>query len=227
MKALNYILLTLLLLATACKPDQPEPDNNVWLPQELKDLFLVYPGSYWIFKELNTGYEDSIFVSATKLDTLPILHPGSRDTMGYKEFFVVTCISPFYGQTFEIATESPDYCQRLGPNAPCHYVAQRNIKNNKVERRSFIYFYPNGPGARWTTENDGLTFETIRIDSILPTFELQGQPYNQVRSVNITVDATLQHQASLRRIAPGVGIIQRKVDAMGWNWVVTRYHIVR
>ena len=224
---ISAFLLFSLLLLNSCKKNTPLADSNVWLPQELKTLFLFYPGTYWVFEELNTGFEDSIFVTKTVLDTVPILHPGSKEVIGQKERFVVTCISPFYGIEFEIASESPNFCYQLGPGAPCHFIAQRHIRNNAVSDRSLIYFFPEEVGKAWPTENNGISYETMLIDSIWPSFDLAGNTYSQVRSIQLSLDPTLQYRSSLRRVAPGVGIIQRKVDAMGWNWVVKRYNVVQ
>jgi hypothetical protein len=220
------LLLVASVLLTACKK-APTQEVDVWIPTALKELFLFYPGTYWVFEELNSGFQDSIFVSKTVLDTIPIIHPGSKTVIGQKERFIVTCISPFYGIEFEIATESPDFAYTLGPNAPRHFIAQRHIREGKVVLRNLIYFYPEEKGKSHPIENDGLTFQTMKLDSIWPSFTLADNQYTQVRKIQISQDPSLQNQASLRSIAPGVGIIQRKVDAMGWNWVVKRYNVVR
>jgi len=131
-------LIMALFLFTACKKE-PKVTTNVWLPQELKDMFLFYPGSYWVFQLPGTDYEDSIFVIETILDTIPILHPGSREVIGYKERFSVKYASPFYGQIFEYRSESTDFCKHYGLNEPCHYVARQNYHADTVHRRTLLY----------------------------------------------------------------------------------------
>ncbi|MFN3530365.1 MAG: hypothetical protein ACK417_10640 [Bacteroidia bacterium] len=215
-----------LVLLGACKKDKPIEDNNVWLPQGLKDQFLFYPGTYWIVKELNTGFEDSIFVYETVLDTLPIRHPGSRDTIGYKERFRVTILIPFYGQHIEHLSVSADYeFQRAGH--PHHYVNRRMIKNAAVFRQNNIYFYPEAVKISIPISQFGMDPEQMRFDTIYPTYALLDSVYSNVRAIRLSNDPSLEYQESTRYFAPGIGIIRWVVPKMGWDWVCERYHVVR
>jgi hypothetical protein len=215
-----------LLIFSGCKKDKPIEDNNVWLPQGLKDQFLFYPGSYWIVKELNSGFEDSIFVWETVLDTLPIRHPGSRDTIGYKERFRVTVLIPFYGQHIEHLSVSSDYEFQRGTN-PHHYVNRRMIKNQAVFRQNNIYFYPEVLNKSVPINQFGMDVEQMRFDTIYPTYTVMDSIYTDVRMISLTNDPSMEFQPSTRYFAPGIGMVRWVVPRMGWDWNCVRYEVVR
>jgi hypothetical protein len=126
----SALLLLGFLGITACEKNNPVETSDVWVPAELKSLFLFYPGSYWIMELPGTNFVDSVFVDSTRIDTIPILHPGSREVIGYKEQFTVRFVSPFYGRYTTFSTFSEDFCGTLGTIGPCHRIVKSNLKSN-------------------------------------------------------------------------------------------------
>ena len=64
MKRCNFILIILILfsiLITSCKKKQAVVTD--YIPSELKEYALFQPGSFWIYKNENTGKIDSTYIS--------------------------------------------------------------------------------------------------------------------------------------------------------------------
>lgn len=211
----------------ACKKDSPPRATDVWLPKELKDLFLFYPGSYWIMEAPGTEFIDSIFVDSTRVDTLPILHPGSREVIGYKERFTVRFVSPFYGRYYTFSTESEDFCGMFNEEGPCHRVIKSNLDGAfDVQVKSFIYHFPEFKGSTFPA-TEGVTDNFVRIDSILPTYALADSLYRIVHRVTVDKDPSEQYQVSIRHLVPNVGLIRWQVPSFGFDWICVRYNSVQ
>lgn len=211
----------------ACKKDSPPRATDVWLPKELKDLFLFYPGSYWIMEAPGTEFIDSIFVDSTRVDTLPILHPGSREVIGYKERFTVRFVSPFYGRYYTFSTESEDFCGMFNEEGPCHRVIKSNLVGAfDVQVKSFIYHFPEFKGSTFPA-TEGVTDNFVRIDSILPTYALADSLYRIVHRVTVDKDPSEQYQVSIRHLVPNVGLIRWQVPSFGFDWICVRYNSVQ
>ncbi len=223
------ILSCLIFKVSGCgKTDEPE-DHNVWLPQTLKDIFLVKPGTYWIMEEvgLDRNYRDSVYVVETIHDTVEILHPGSREPFALKERFRVICYSPFYGSEYHFVTESADLCGSINWQEPCHFIVVEKHHLNSIAGRSRIYYYPDEPDRGWDVRNSGLAEPQVRITSIYSSFKPGNEIFTDVRRVETELDRVLQNTQSIRYISPEAGIVQWEIPAYGVKWVNVRRNIVR
>jgi hypothetical protein len=222
--------LILLLIActgfSGCNKNTIVDQADVWLPAEIKSLFLFYPGSYWIMEFPGTNYVDSIFVESTRIDTVPILHPGSRAIIGHKERLVVRYVSTFYGRRFEHRSDAPDFCNMLGDPSPCQRISMVNLNaSGAVNTRTFIYMYPSAVKQAWPTAES--SENRVYVDSILPSYSQFDSSYQNVRILVIDRDVNEQNQRSIRHFSPGVGQIRWQVPEYGFNWVMRRYKAVQ
>jgi hypothetical protein len=227
---LLFSISCIVLLSAGCRKTE-EPDSyDIWLPERLKEIFLVQPGSYWIMEEigLNRDYRDSVYVTETILDTVVILHPGSGETFGLKERFRVKYYSLFYGREFHIVTESADICPGVNQFEPCHFLVIENHRDGGLLNKSRFYYYPDEPDNGWNIVNSGLYEPQFRIAEIIPAYSLKGQVFDQVRKVETERDRTHQNARIIRHIAPAAGgIIQWEQPEINVNWITVDYHLVR
>ena len=221
------LLLLLLAALLGCNKNDPVANADVWLPQALKSQFLFYPGSYWIFELPGTSFVDSVFVVETRLDTVPILHPGSKTVIGYKENLFVKYVSPFYGRYYAFVASSKDFCTYLGDESPCHKVEKWNLKGNSdtINQRAIIAYFPAEAKVRYSAGER--TTNEVYLDSLLPAYTQADSLYNAVMRVIVSVDPTEQNQVSVRHFAPGVGLIRWQVPEYGFNWVAVRHKTIQ
>jgi hypothetical protein len=224
------IVSMMFLFGTGCsKVDEPA-SYDVWLPQTIKDIFLVQPGTYWIMKEASFGvdYFDSVYVTETIHDTIDIINPGSHQAFAHKDRFIVKCLSSFYGTEFHIISESADLVNDMNRQEPCYFVAIENYNTaGSITARSRIYYYPDVVDQGWSAMGEGLGGAKVQIDSVLTSYTLDGQLFSNVKRVDTELDKTQRDSRSIRYIAPEAGIIQTIVPAYGTNWFMVRNRIVR
>lgn len=227
MKSPGIFILGMILFFgfSSCRKSEPREVQDVWLPKEIKDLFLFYPGSYWVMELPGTDFVDSVFVDSTRIDTLPIIHPGSRDTVAYKERLSVRYVSPFYGRYYTFTTASKDYCEIFPDGGPCHRVT-RILQNGSLDfvGQTYMFHFPEALGKHYAAASS-ITDNQVRIDSILPTYSLADSTYKNVRKVIVNRDVTEQNQISVRHFAPGIGLIRWQVPEFGFNWICVRYGV--
>lgn len=227
MKKSTFLFFGLILVLGlfSCRKEEPRDIQDVWLPKELKDMFLFYPGSYWVMELPGTDFVDSVFVDSTRIDTLPIIHPGSRDTVAYKERLSVRYVSPFYGWYYTFITESKDYCEIFLDGGPCHRV-RRILQNGDLALvgQTYVYHFPEALGQKYAAASS-FTDNQVRIDSVLTTYSQADSIYQNVRKVIVDRDVTQQNQVSVRHFAPGVGLIRWQVPEFGFNWICVRYGV--
>jgi len=229
MKKLNRVsllLLSIIMLAlSSCSKEEPET-YDIWLPQELKDIFVMKPGTYWIMEALSGGevYLDSVFVTELVFDTLDILHPGSKLPYALKDRFRVKCMSSFYGREFHVVSETNDQCRNVNYTAPCYTVWVENYSQNILNARSKIFYYPAAVDDGWESGNDG---SKVRIIEIKNEYTPKDITFKNVWHVEVDRDPTLQNTRSFRHISAQEGIIQWRIPEFGVEWITIRSQIVR
>lgn len=227
---LLFAISCLFILNTGCRKSEDSESYDIWLPERLKEIFLVQPGSYWIMEEigLNRDYRDSVYVTETIHDTVVILHPGSGEAFALKERFRVKYYSLFYGREFHIVTESADICPGVNQFEPCHFLVIENHREGGLLNKSRFYYYPDEPDNGWNVVNSGLLEPQIRITDIIQSYTLEDRVYKNVRRVENERDRTHQNSQTVRYIAPEAGgIIQWQQPLINVNWVTVDYQIVR
>lgn len=202
-------------------------DYDVFLPSELKATFYFKPGSYWIYYETGTGFSDSIWVVSARLDTLPILHKGSLDTLGYKETLQVTYQSIFFGSRFRHITESDENCAWFGGNA-CHWVIRANLNGaGNVTTSARIMGYPFKPMSYHPLREGGHGDQTIQLDSLFGQYRLDSSTFNNVHLTRINIDPTQQNAEAHRYFAHSIGVIRRHLPLGNIDWRLVRYKVVQ
>ena len=225
-KSILHILI--LLGAFGCTPAPPVIENyDIFLPAELKADFYFKPGSYWIYREPASGFSDSIWVVSAILDTVPILHKGSRDTLGLQESLKVTYRSIFFGSRFQHFTESDENCVWFGGKV-CHWIKRGNLNNSgTVTTSSRIMGYPFELNTQHLTSDGGTGDFILRMDSFFSTYAVDTQIFNCVHMTRINVDPTQQNSDARRYFARNVGVIRRHLPLGNIDWRLVRYRAIQ
>lgn len=227
---MSFFSVLLVLALGACQSEDPKPDSyDIWLPAAMKEDCYFLPGSYWVYYEPGTGFFDSIWVVSARLDTLPILHKGSRDTLGYKEQFEVTFQSIFFGSRFKHFSEVENNCIWFGDGTTaCHWVNRGNL-NGKAEitTKSRIIGYPFVPGQIHPIGEGNAGDNYIRLDSNFLNYTLDSAVFPSVKMTFINIDPTQQNSQAHRYFAKGVGVVRRHLPLGNIDWRLIRFRAVQ
>lgn len=229
MKKLLFSAIAIYLLSS-CESDNPKlNDYDIWLPDALKKDCYFLPGSYWVYHEPGTGYFDSIWVVSAKLDTLPILHKGKRDTLGFKEYFEVTYQSIFFGSRFKHFSEVEDNCVWFGSgDATCYWVIRGNLDNQaKITASTRIIGYPTQLGDVHPTRVGGSSDNQIRFDSSFANYAMDTLNFPFVKMMHINIDPTQQNTEVHRYFGKSIGVVRRHLPLGNIDWRLIRYRAVQ
>jgi hypothetical protein len=175
------------------------------VPQDLMDILVFHPGSYWIYNYMNIGDDpDSTYVTSDPTDkTVEEGYPGYRlDMESYKitynsaflDSVIIlhdTYILYFQGQMFagsEAATFQPGYYSVTG------------------------------------------TRDTLRCVALLPSLALNGNTFNNVYVTQYST-FTIQNLPDIYTLyfVKNTGLVQLEhtVNGKGYLWNLIRYHAVQ
>jgi hypothetical protein len=229
MRLSQSLLFLALIVSGGCGKTVEQPATyDVRLPQELKEMFFFKPGSYWIYFEPGTGFYDSIWVVSSKIDTTPILHKGSRDTLGLKESFQVTFQSIFFGSRFQHFSQVDENCVWYGSGV-CYWINRGNLNSsNKLVSTTRIFGYPFNKKSQHPISLGNTTDAVILLDTILPAFELDSNMvFNQAHKTLVTIDPTQQNTEVHRYFVSGIGPIRRHLPKGNIDWRLIRHRVVQ
>lgn len=172
-----------------------------------------------------SDFVDSVFVEFARLDTIPIKHPGSRQTIGFKERLTVSYFSPFYARRYHFEVSSEEFCKQRGNTFPCFKAVKKNFKGNTdtITHESTMAYFPFEAGRVLPAQVRGSN--TLVADPLVQNYRQADSTYNNVLRVTVTFDETEQNQISVRHFAPGIGLLRWQVPDWGFNWVVVRYSV--
>lgn len=228
-KFLKLILLMGLAasLATCSREPAPEMAPFISLPNLLKSTFYHKAGSYWIYEETATGFVDSVYVKSASFDTLPILHPGSKEVISQKEGFRLQIGSSFYGNEVTVYSEVDCLAASFRPTAPHHWVTYEiRLNANRVLWATHLFTWPFTIGRLEPAYRFMGPSQTWQADRLLTPFELNGQTYDTAYSTITNLDLTRQAQEVHRVYVPGIGEVRRHSVSQGIDWQLIRFNIV-
>lgn len=227
-RKLSIIGVILVLLLFSCRKEVPDT-SDIYLPEALKTAFYYSPGTYWIVEEKNTGlfFKDSLYLKSSRIDTVELLHPGSRLPFARKEVLKTRVAWPFYGIEFEIASESAALCSgKTVSGEPCHFVTLEYFSEGKPVGKTRMFYYPAIADQGWPVRLTGLIEPQVRIDTVFTSYSQAGIVFGDVSRVIIDSDRTFQGTSSVRYISPVAGIIRWQYPLFGTDWQTIRYRVV-
>ena len=100
---LTIFLLSIVLLQSCCKKNEPAPDpyHNYKMPHEMLDYSYFKPGTYWVYQDSVSGAIDSVWVydCIYTVDTLPKDNSLGL-TQGIYDYFETKTRSSFFNADY-------------------------------------------------------------------------------------------------------------------------------
>ena len=236
MKTTRFLLLGLsLLLLSQCwwKKDDPAPPTTIALPQGLKELALFRNGTYWVYRNEQTGELDSVSVSGFEHDTMDVEKPSPPHKLWYRqENFRYVTTSSLTGQRLQYHGLMHCSLGAYDPNDACHVVNRRLVQPGISEGVSADYLlYRPVVGARTSSPYSGSVDSETTVVETLPTLTVQGQQYRDVVHMHVSNNPTELPWGSHSDyyIAPGAGLVRRETNQgnPAVRWDLVRKHIVQ
>ena len=191
---LHFLLLVLVVIGVGscckdknpnvpgCQKEKPLPDEHheYWLG-EAKDYMYFKHGTWWVYKNMQNGKTDSVYVTLSKLDTTTI-----RGTETYSSHRIYT------SETCRIVTKSQRYNE--------FYDWHRNSPNpdaTNVSSGGTVWQRSKSPGGSWEVGFHTPFTLGLRTDAILlnkdTSLNLSGKIYSNVKIFRIKRDDTYPH----------------------------------
>jgi hypothetical protein len=220
-------ILALIAIASfvQCRSTENNEPLDIWLPNELKNIFSIGVDSYWIMagNSFGTSFQDSLYVTKTVRDTIDIIHPGNNTSIGKKERFAIHYTSIWYGTEYVLRSEALDYCDNGNFTEPCHFMILESYSEGELKGRERIFFFPAQVGDAYTIAQNGLAGAELRLDSIHETFRIRENSFENVYQMHSERDFINQKPETIRYIAPGIGVVRWVTASIDWE--VIRYRI--
>lgn len=86
MKTKYLILFALLIIVFSC--EKPKPIKYNYLSQEIKDYMNFKKGTYWIYRDVNTNKEDSVWVDTSYIKMECFDERRSNNSVCYEKLYV-------------------------------------------------------------------------------------------------------------------------------------------
>ncbi|MFM8959876.1 MAG: hypothetical protein ACKOKH_06410 [Bacteroidota bacterium] len=221
-------LMALTVGGNSCQKQKVEPQPNLWIPAPLRNMFDFKPGSYWMLTLPGTSFVDSVYVTSRKMDTLVVLHPGSRDTLNFRERLTVQYRSLFYGYNYLIEVEGGPYCFDNENGLPCYSATKVVLNsNNSVRSRTRFYYYPEFVGSSWPIQSGALGGPFMRLESIGPLRTSDSTEWSDVRRMVVEEDPFEQGRLTEFYVHPNLGLLGWAVPVFNRRWGTVRSKQVR
>ena len=202
MKKIIYYLITILailFLYPSCKKERKP--KEYYVEQYLKDWMFFDTGTWWKYKEINTGTIDSQYVIKSELIQI---------TNEYKKK------SPYYTDEIAMINTNSNYYFQL--SSPLGSSVIEKIRSQGSERGStHLIFKPFEVGAyrpgaysKITNIDPNYKFGTI-TDTLITTLNRQ--------------DESEQNDSVEYKVLKGIGIISKRNISKKEEWQLVKYHI--
>ena len=219
-----------LLVGGGCRDKAPVP-VDVPLPQGLKDLALFRDGTYWVYRNAQTGELDSAYVTGFRLFTLDVtLGKLPKDpVVARHETFEYDVRSTRTGQRLQYVSAVNCIAAAYDPNGLFHKVLRLPVGPAGTGGDGIAHFLFYQPVVGTARQSNG--FSTSTVVAVHDTLTVGGVLYRRVVQVDTDRNySELPSEAPSRHfIAPGAGLVRREVQVNGRfvRWDVVRKRIVQ
>ena len=184
------------------------PDACAKLDPDFLDYFAFPEGSWWVYEEVNSGREDSLWVEDSGITEdfydpgyqmcmkIAYLHLTNGDSTRYFSGAVDFVASPLDGHEIRFSLQEVFYWPG-GTRSPFR-----------------LFYFPHADSV--------LRFSSIEILPVQETYELDGRVYGPV--IQVSSKLAFPDLVTETMYAKHVGIISWKTTA-GEHWVLKRYEI--
>lgn len=205
MKTRNIVMLMLLIaVAPECRKDRKPDVYHV--EQHVKDWLFFDTGTWWVYRDVNSGIRDSQYVTRSEIITDESQPKRKHDLFyifQYAQVYTNTGSVFFLNSTMGGSMiEKTDTSSGGSPSTP-------------------LFYKPTQIGSRHSSF--GLGF--IEITDLDPHFTLDGTKYDTLITLLNNDDQTAHHDSVQYQVYKGVGIIGKKNISKHQEWQLVKYHI--
>ena len=200
---LNLIICILIsiLIVNSCG-EKLESGKTSDVQQHIKDWMFFDTGTWWVYKELNTGIIDSQYVTESKIFYYDIEFEDN-DRPNYKM------------QSIEVHNSSGFYFHLAPPKG------SSLIEKIRKSGSTYLRYNPLQVGERKASSGLGYT-EIVGIDA---HYTMDNMKYDTLITLLENYDSSEQNDSVEYKVLKGVGIINKKNITKNQNWKLTKYHI--
>ncbi len=202
----RYVLYLFLCIAAiviqtgGCrKKDTPKPSN---IEQHIKDWMFFDTGTWWVYRELNSGRIDSQYVTKSRIY--------------YNESDLSDKNGPYYKWQFADVYNSSGFYFHLSSFSTIEKIEFSDTGSG----RTYLIFKPLELGQR---KGNGLGYTEIKqIDN---HYTLDSIKYGTLVTLLDNRDNSEQNDSVEYKVFKGVGIINKKNITKKEEWQLIKYHI--
>ncbi len=211
-----FLLITIVILS--CQRDEEEPvpiiqaceyDDSI---EELKAWHYFKQGTWWVYRDENSG----------DVDTIGVYHSGDGVSENNWPFFY------WYAQSSATDFEyryrfSESYSRNCNDthDCMCHKVDRSTITSNDFIGSDWCFSYPNVPGIYITNGWYGRS----TLVEIFPLYEISNFGFDEVIHWKSDEHPSENYQVVEFYIAKNIGIIRRILPEQNRDWVLIDYYI--
>lgn len=201
MKTVNLLFLVLCVAIIDGCGDDSKRTRVVNLQQHVKDWMFFDTGTWWVYRELNSGAIDSQRV--TKSEIINFENQVHRTRI--KSQFARVHTNAGFLFTLQSAAGG-SFIQKMDPNAD--------------DKSTFLFYQPAQMGSRLSSGNG-----FIEITGLDSHFTLDGIRHDTLITLFNNDDLTSNHDTVQYQVYKGVGIINKKNVTKKEEWQLLRYHV--
>jgi hypothetical protein len=225
---INFLvsLFILTVSITACtEEDNMDPLTPLFVPIIVKDYAYFQEGSWWVYKNISNGKEDSVY---TYNSTREIYSNRGQDIRESYEKLSVNTHSYYNNCNYSYFFDSG---RAMYDGDPLSLVEVDRFKWKVISERRYSILLAYSMKKK-SFEKSAQPFQygyghLSSIEELKGNILVNGKIYSNVIKVNDTINASENDQRTNFFIAKNVGIIKRELLDSNQTWVLDRYHVVQ
>lgn len=220
-KCCLFFFVAFALFLKACQPDPDIPDPGCngctqYHVSDVKNWLYFQPGTYWIYKEENSGAIDSVYVTS---DTYDDGNPESA-------FFRCETFSSYYQYYFNYLSDNSSTCNNtFWGEKICVLIRRNRTRPGNYVGETITFFYrPKVGDYRYTWNNTG---SITSVENFLDSLVIDSSVYYQVPVMKETINITEGRQPTRFYFAEHIGITKKELIDSNQVWKLIRYNIIQ
>ncbi len=211
-----FLLITIVILS--CQRDEEEPvpiiqaceyDDSI---EELKAWHYFKQGTWWVYRDENSG----------EIDTIQVYNGGDGFSQNNWPYFFWDSSSSFeeYNYKYYFNESFSRNCDETH-DCMCHKVERTKTRPGQFIGTDWCFSYPNIPEIYITNGWYGRS----TLVEILPSYEISDFSFDEVIRWKSDEHPSENYQAVEFYIAKNIGIIRRILPERNQDWALIDYYI--
>jgi len=216
------ILFVIVFMVSCTKEKVPctncptEPIQECYTIDEIKQFFVFNVGSYWVYKEENSGFLDTLTVTQSQ-----------NNTGGYNFWIeMYSTNQDFYYYYWPGLATGNQSCNNLNQICSrCIYIKRVKSKPGNFVHEQTCLFFNNSLLESTAVINSSFPDNKIIIDGITDSIELNSMHFSKTISVRELNTYMEGNQPTIHQFSKGVGLIKKELLDSLQTWELVDYYI--